>query len=126
MITKKSLKADIDALAEEVRSLSRMVVTDEMKRLRAVEKAYKGQCDLLSQVKLSVKRVAVAEDDGDRLVVIYQPLRVEVPLDENGDPSERNPLFYAINALGLVGMDDYEAINKALKEAKLKKHKTND
>lgn len=119
MITKKQLKKELDSLSEEVKDLSKLVKTKEVERLREAKKLYDEQTKLLGDVRFRVKSAKTVDDErGKRLVIVYQLPIVSVSLDENGEPAEKVPFFYAVNALGLVGISDYEKISKALEEAK--------
>lgn len=120
MISKKQLQKQVDDLTSEVRELSKIVVTDELRTLREKEKLYEEQTKLLSNVKFRVKSAKVVDDGSGapNVVVIYQLPIITIPLDEKGDPSEKIPFFYSVNALGMVGIEDYQTIEKALIEAK--------
>ena len=120
MITKKQLLEEIEQLRAEVKELSKIVVTDELKTLKEKEKRFEEQTKLISNVKFRVKSAKVAEDvnGSPGIVIIYQLPIISIPLDEKGDPIERNPFFYAVNALGMVSLEDYQAIERALAEAK--------
>lgn len=120
MITKKKMQKRIDELAAEVKELSRTVVTDELAKLRGKEKLYEEQTKLLSNVKFRVKSAKVVDDGNGapNVVVIYQLPIITIPLDEKGDPSEKIPFFYSVNALGMVSIEDYQSIETALIEAK--------
>lgn len=120
MITKKKMQKRIDELAAEVKELSKTVVTDELTKLREKEKLYEEQTKLLSNVKFRVKSAKVVDDGSGapNVVVIYQLPIITIPLDEKGDPSEKIPFFYSVNALGMVSIEDYESIETALIEAK--------
>ena len=120
MITKKKMQKRIDELAAEVKELSKTVVTDELSKLREKEKLYEEQTKLLSNVKFRVKSAKVVDGGGDSpsVVVIYQLPIITIPLDEKGDPSEKIPFFYSVNALGMVSIEDYQSIETALIEAK--------
>lgn len=120
MISKKELQKQVDDLTSEVKELSKIVVTDELKTLREKEKLYEEQTKLLSNVKFRVKSAKVVDDGSGapNVVVIYQLPIITIPLDEKGDPSEKIPFFYSVNALGMVSIEDYQTIEKALIEAK--------
>lgn len=120
MITKKGLAKRVEDLTDEVKELNRIVVTDELRSLREAKKAFDEQTELLSHVRLGVKSAKVSVDGSGApsVVVTYRLPIITIPLDEGGEPSERVPFFYAVNALGLVGMDDYDVIRNALAEAK--------
>lgn len=120
MISKKQLQKQVDDLTSEVKELSKIVVTDELRTLREKEKLYEEQTKLLSNVKFRVKSAKVVDDGSGapNVVVIYQLPIITIPLDEKGDPSEKIPFFYSVNALGMVSIEDYQTIEKALMEAK--------
>ena len=119
MITKKQLKSDISKLTKEVEKLTNIVVTDELKKLREIKKLYEKQNELLSKVRFKVKSVKLVDNgENPNVVVIYQLPVINIPLNEEGEPAEKNDFFYSVNALGLVGNDDYEKIRRALRDAK--------
>lgn len=117
MITKKDLQNQIEVLTQKVNELTEIVVTDELRFLKEEKKNYDEQTALLSDVKFRVKSVKVAED-GDSIIVIYQLPVITLKVDEQGNPIEKIPFFYAVNALGLVGVNDYEAIQNAINHVK--------
>lgn len=120
MISKKQLQKQVDDLTSEVKELSKIVVTDELRTLREKDKLYEEQTKLLSNIKFRVKSAKVVDDGSGapNVVVIYQLPIITIPLDEKGDPSEKIPFFYSVNALGMVSIEDYQTIEKALIEAK--------
>ena len=119
MITKKQLKSDISKLTKEVEKLTNIVVTDELKKLREIKKLYEKQNELLSKVRFKVKSVKMVDNgENPNVVVIYQLPVINISLNEEGEPAEKNDFFYSVNALGLVGNDDYEKIRRALRDAK--------
>lgn len=117
MITKKDLQNQIEALTEKVKELTEIVVTDELRFLKEEKKNFDEQTALLSDVKFRVKSVKVT-DEQDSIVITYQLPVVTLKLDEQGNPIEKIPFFYAVNALGLVGISDYETIQNAINHVK--------
>jgi len=119
MLTKKGINKRVDDLNTDVKKLTDLIITDRVKRLEETERLYNEQTALLSNVRLRVKsaRIVKGDDGVSRLVVTYQLPVVSVALDESGKPSEKDPMFYSINALGLVGQSDYETISRALGDA---------
>lgn len=120
MIKKKELLKQIESLSAEVKRLTEIVVTEELKTLREKEKRLEEQTELLESVRFKVKS-AKPVDDGNgsaHVVVMYQLPTISIYLNENGEPIERIPFFYSVNALGLVGIEDYQLIEKALMDAK--------
>ena len=119
MLTKKGINKRVDDLNTDVKTLTDLIITDRVKRLEETERLYNEQTALLSNVRLRVKsaRIVKGDDGVSRLVVTYQLPVVSVALDESGKPNEKDPMFYSINALGLVGQSDYETISRALGDA---------
>lgn len=126
MTTKKQLKQQIDNLINEVAKLREIVVSDELKKLREISKLYEEQTDLLSNIKFKIKSVKTIEET-NTMVVTYQLPVINIPLNENGNPIERHPFFYSVNALGMTSMEDSDLIRNALQQAhklaKLNKNK---
>ena len=117
MTTKKQLKQQIDDLTNEVKKLREIVVTDELKKLREISKLYEEQTNLLSNVKFKIKSIKTIEET-NTMVVTYQLPVINIPLNENGNPIERHPFFYSVNALGMTSMEDSELIRNALQQAR--------
>ena len=125
MPTKKDLQNQINVLTEKVNELTEIVITDELRFLKEEKKHFDEQTALLSDVKFRVKSVKVMEEDNS-IVVVYQLPVITLKLDEQGNPIEKIPFFYAVNALGMVGVNDYEAIQNAINHVKkLKEIKKN-
>ena len=120
MITKKQLQEQLQELGQTVHDLKNIIVTDELKSLREDKKRFTEQTELISDVKFRVKSAKIVDDDtgSQSLVIIYQLPMITIPLDEKGDPIEKNSFFYAVNALGLVSLEDYDKIRSALEQAK--------
>ena len=120
MITKKQLQEQLQELGQTVHDLKNIIVTDELKSLREDKKRFTEQTKLISDVKFRVKSAKIVDDDtgSQSLVIIYQLPMITIPLDEKGDPIEKNSFFYAVNALGLVSLEDYDKIRAALEQAK--------
>ena len=119
MISKKVLASEIEAIKEDVKSLTDIVVTDELKSLRNDKKRFEEQSELLSHLRFRIKSARYMDgEQGNKIVIIYQLPMITIPLNEKGEPAEKNDFFYAVNALGLVGIEDYQAIQNALEDAK--------
>ena len=120
MITKKQLQEQLQELGQTVHDLKNIIVTDELKSLREDKKRFTEQTKLINDVKFRVKSAKIVDDDtgSQSLVIIYQLPMITIPLDEKGDPIEKNSFFYAVNALGLVSLEDYDKIRAALEQAK--------
>lgn len=116
MITKKQLKRTIDDLSNEVKKLNEIVVTDELKKLREIKRLYEEQTNLLSNVKFRVKSVKLNEDLR-LMTIIYQLPIIQIELDEDGKPINKNPFFYSTNVLELVSNEDFDKIRETLLKA---------
>lgn len=128
MITKKKLNEKIESLTREIEKLNKIVVTNELKKLRIKEQEYKEQTELLSNIKFRIKNIKMSEDDNQQnsLIITYQLPVITIPLDENGKPKEKNLFFYSVNALNLLSIQDFELLSQKLREAEnLTKDKTN-
>lgn len=128
MITKKKLNEKIESLTKEIEKLNKIVVTNELKKLRIKEQEYKEQTELLSNIKFRIKNIKMSEDDNQQnsLIITYQLPVITIPLDENGKPKEKNLFFYSVNALNLLSIQDFELLSQKLREAEiLTKDKTN-
>lgn len=121
MITKKQLQEQLQELGQTVHDLKNIIVTDELRSLREDKKRFTEQTKLIGDVKFRVKSAKIVDDDtgSQSLVIIYQLPMITIPLDEKGDPIEKNSFFYAVNALGLVSLEDYDKIRAALEQAKI-------
>lgn len=116
----KELKAKVEELTKEVERLKNIVITDELKKLQIKEKQLEEQNELLSNVRFRVKSAKLVDDDSGtpKINIIYQLPIISFSIDEEGNPNEKIPFFYSVNALGLIGQEDYEKINNVLLEAK--------
>lgn len=124
-ITKKDLKIEIENLKTELSAVKQSVITNELQKLRREKLRLDEQDSLLKDVKFRVKSVkAIDNETGQTSIVItYQLPIITLPLDEKGNPTQKIPFFYAVNALGLIGMEDYEKISRILEQAKNNKNK---
>ena len=117
MITKKELQKQVSDLTEKVDELTKMVVTDEFRFLKEEKKKFDEQTALISDVKFRVKSAKYLEDTNE-IAITYQLPVITLKLDEEGNPTEKIPFFYAVNALGLVSINDYETIQNILNHVK--------
>lgn len=124
MITKKKLQQQVNELTEKVKDLSNIIVSDELNRLRRKEKEFANQTELLSNVRFKIKNVKIVdnEDGFKNIIITYQLPMITLELDENGKPKEKVPFFYSVNALEMIGLEDYEKIEQALEQAKNNKN----
>lgn len=120
-VTKKALLRRIDSLEGKINELSEVIKTQELERLRKISEEHEETLRLLSHVGLKVKSIKEFEDqdpNGRRTIqVIYERPIVTLALDQDGNP-EKDEAFYAINALGLIGIDDMEKLQRTLDKYK--------
>ena len=122
MITKKKLQQQVNELTQEIKKLNEIVVTEELKNLRATKKLFDEQTELISNVKFKVKSVKFFEEDNgsSNIIVTYQLPIIIIKLDSEGRPIDKIPFFYSVNALGLIDIEDCEKISTALEQARRK------
>lgn len=111
----------IEELQKTVNELKEIVVTQELTRLRNINKDYKEQCELLSHIHLELKNVRTVErDDGSYyLEVSYKTPVVHISFNEEGK-LVRNDFFRSVNMLNLLSQEDTERIAKEISAAERK------
>ena len=121
---KEKINEQIATLKHELAELKEIVKTQELQKLRVENQKMKEKLQLLSNVHLHVKSYAYDPENNQFIV------RYEVPalaLDFNSDGElVRNEMFYSINALRLIPMDEMEGMQKALQRAKASQPKISD
>lgn len=98
----------IDELQKEVLNLKKIIETNELDRLKRNNEEFRLQQDLIKNIKLKVKRAVVAEDqdsDEKKLVITFECPTITLHYGEDGFV-EKNDIFYAINYLGLLSLED--------------------
>ena len=116
------IRKRIKKLEDSISELTKIVKTREYNLLKEESKELHEIKDLLEQVKIEVKDVKLILDQDtmeEVLSVQYQLPSITLHFDENGDPY-KNDLFYAINALNLISLEDMDKIRKLLYQYKSK------
>ncbi len=119
MFTKKKeekLKAEIATLSHELKELKEIVKTQELLRLRAENARLKEKEQLISNVRFRLKSVAYLEDE-NKILVKYDFPNIKIDLDNDNNPV-KNDLFYSINMLQLISLDDMKRIQSVINEIK--------
>ena len=112
-------KKQLEELRAQVERLTQIIETQELVRLRRDSEELKELKELLSYVKIKVKNVQYFKQD-NTVQVRYELPFVNLKIDENGLP-EKNNLFFSINALNLINIEDMKSIQKVLSEVNFKK-----
>lgn len=117
-------KKRIEQLQKTVDELKETVITQELTRLRNINKVYTEQKELLSHIHLELKNVRLVEDESglNYLEVSYKTPVLKVAFNEDGK-LVRNDFFRSVNMLNLLSQEDTERIAKEISaaERKLKK-----
>ena len=119
MFTKKTKEAydnKIALLTHELEDLRQIVKTQELLRLRAENERLKEKEQLINKIRFKLKTVAYLEED-QVILVKYEIPNVKVPVDEEGNV-KKNDLFYAINKLQLLSMEDMKKISAVVDNIK--------
>lgn len=111
---------EIANLKHEIHELSQIVKTQELLRLRAENERLKEKEALVSKIKIRLKDVAYLAEE-DILLVKYEVPYVKVAFDAEGKP-QKNELFYALNKLQLLSLDDMKKISNSLERVKRQKN----
>lgn len=116
MCFNKNLKKQMATLQESVARLQKSIETNELTRLREIQKQHMESEKSLVNVKLKVKNIKYLKQDRQLVVTYEQPIIV-LNIDDTGEP-EPNKEFISINKLNLVSMDDMLRIQNELNKIK--------
>lgn len=107
------LKAKIDHLAA-------LLESGEVQQWKKDSDELKKTKELLSHVKFKIKDVRIVEDTNtgkQKVIVVYELPRIELELDENGNPN-KNDFFYSSNMLDMISLEDMSYFQKILRNRK--------
>lgn len=116
---KEKYENEIAALRHEIADLTNIVKTQELIKLRTENARLKEKEQLIDKIKFRLKDVAFLREEGIILVKYDVPF-VKVPVNEDGEV-QKNEMFYAINKLQLLPLDDLKKISKLIDEIKKQK-----
>lgn len=122
MFTKKQKEKydnEIARLRHEIAELTQIIKTQELLKLRDENARLKEKEQLINKVKFRLKDVAFIEE-GEFILVKYQVPPVKVLLNEKGE-IQKNELFYAINKLQLLSLEDMKKVSRVVENVKLLK-----
>lgn len=111
---KKELDDKIAALTLEVKDLKDIVKTQELIKLRAENSRLKEIENLIGKVRFKLKNVAYIPEE-NFILVKYEVPSVTVPVSEDGKVL-MNEMFYAINKLQLLSLNDLKKISAVVNE----------
>ena len=110
---------EIANLRQEIKNLEQIIKTQELVRLRAENERLKEKEKLIDKVKFRLKDVAYLVEE-DVMLVKYEVPYVKVAFDADANP-KKNDLFYAINKLQLITLDDMKKIQNVINDVKKRK-----
>ena len=116
---KEKYENEIAALRHEVADLTNIVKTQELIKLRTENARLKEKEELIGKIRFRLKDVAYLKEEGFILVKYDVPF-VKVPVNDNGEV-QKNELFYAINKLQLLSLDDLKKISAVVDNIKKEK-----
>ena len=116
---KEKYENEIAALRHQVADLTNIVKTQELIKLRTENARLKEKEELISKIRFRLKDVAYLKEEGFILVKYDVPF-VKVPVNEDGEV-QKNELFYAINKLQLLSLDDLKKISAVVDNIKREK-----
>lgn len=116
---KERYENEIAALRHEVADLTNIVKTQELIKLRTENARLKEKEELICKVRFRLKDVAYLKEEGFILVKYDVPF-VKVPVNDDGEV-QKNELFYAINKLQLLSLDDLKKISAVVDNIKREK-----
>ena len=119
-----ALEKEIDILKHKNSELEQIIKTQELIRLREQKAVFEEQSQLLSQVKFHLKDIHLVEEDSGASYVIvkYDQPVLKLYFDADGNII-RNNMFYSINKLQMMPMDDLKKIKFKLDEIKERRNK---
>lgn len=118
METKTSKRlASLESKVDKVTDL----LAGDLEKLRKDSAELAQIKELVSHVKLSLRDVRVVENDTGSVsvVVVYEPPRIVLTLDENGEP-QKDEFFYSTNRLNMISSDAAAKILSTLDHARSK------
>jgi len=115
------LKKQIEFMQFTIDELKKTIETQELQRLRTMQKEYNQEKEALKNVRIKLKdiREVLCEDGYSRIEVKYEVPTIYLNLDGDGKVL-RNETFRAINILDLLPREDTLRIAKVLDETERK------
>ena len=119
MMTKKKeqkLNEEIALLRHQVADLKQIIETQELIKLREENKHLREKEELISKVKFKLRDVTYLQ--GDEIILVkYEVPPIKIPVDDNGNVT-KNDMFYSINKLMLLPLDDMKKISNLIQNVK--------
>lgn len=116
---KERYENEIAALRHQIEDLTNIVKTQELIKLRTENARLKEKEELIGKIRFRLKDVAYLKEEGFILVKYDVPF-VKVPVNDDGEV-QKNELFYAINKLQLLSLDDLKKISAVVDNIKREK-----
>ena len=116
---KKKYDDEIALLKHELEDLRQVIKTQELIKLRAENARLKEKEQLINKVRFMLKDIGYLEEE-NAILVKYKIPDIKVYINEENKP-EKNEMFYAINRLQLISLQDMKKISAIIDNIKNKK-----
>ena len=110
----------LDSIEANLQNLVTLLESGEIQRLKKDSEELKKTKELLSHVRFKIKDTRVIENQQTgsvSVVVTYELPRIELTLDENGNPN-KDDFFYSTNMLDMISLEDMGKFQDQLRLAK--------
>lgn len=110
----------IDNIEANLSRLTELLESGEIERLKKDSVELKKTKELLSHVRFKIKDTRVIENQQTgrvSVVVTYELPRIELVLDEDGNPN-KDEFFYSTNMLDMISLEDMSKFQDQLRLAK--------
>ena len=110
----------LDSIEANLQNLVTLLESGEIQRLKKDSEELKKTKELLSHVRFKIKDTRVVENQQTgsvSVVVTYELPRIELTLDENGNPN-KDDFFYSTNMLDMISLEDMGKFQDQLRLAK--------
>ena len=111
---KEAYDNQIAELKHEIKDLTQIIKTQELLKLREENARLKEKEQLISKVRFKLKNIGYLEEEGV-ILVKYEIPPVKVYVNEEKE-IQKNELFYAINKLQLLSLDDLKKVSALVNE----------
>jgi len=110
----------LDSIEANLQNLVNLLESGEIQRLKKDSEELKKTKELLSHVRFKIKDTRVVENQQTgrvSVVVTYELPRIELVLDEDGNPN-KDDFFYSTNMLDMISLEDMGKFQDQLRLAK--------
>lgn len=108
----------IAELENRIAELTKLIKDDEFQKAKKDSETLKLKEKLLSLIKIKVEKATIIDNEENYSIrVKYSIPDIVVEFDENNIPL-KNDLFYAINYLELLSIEDFQKLNNEFSKVK--------